>query len=515
MFAAGGAIATGLGMLATISRRNFFIAAGFTVFIYSIYALLDPVLVFEPLETSLILGGFLLTVAAVWASLHFQRSFSTRIVGSVLLVWLIVYANFYQHDKILEMGNVNQVNKELITGEEFDDPEIRNLLEGIHARESDGMYRIEWMQGVRNNTPIVQDFQGLSAYSSILNKNLLYFYLYDLEIDMMRESVSRYATLGNRANLFSLARGKYIIRPLDDANIPYGFTEILSSEKYKVYENDHVLPFARSATEVYSEDKLSMHPPLVREHAMLNGIVLETEDEGSPIQVTGDITSQFSIEEVQADFENGILEVTGERGGIDLVRNEPEDVEDDLYISFRLVNTAEDQGFNLEVNDYVTSRKSNASVYKTFVDDMTLRIPSQDTISIRLPEGRYILTELQVFEEDYEILDRVAAQPSRVTDLKIDGSKVELVYDNSAGDEYLSAVIPYEIGWSAAVNGEKTEVLKADYAFVGVPLEEGENRIEFSYTPPFFVPSLILSVLALFIGVFWIFRRKRTPDNRV
>lgn len=61
---------------------------------------------------------------------------------------------------------------------------------------------------------------------------------------------------------------------------------------------------------------------------MLNGIVLETEDEGSPIQVTGDITSQFSIEEVQADFENGILEVTGERGGIDLVRNEPEDVEE-------------------------------------------------------------------------------------------------------------------------------------------------------------------------------------------
>lgn len=146
---------------------------------------------------------------------------------------------------------------------------------------------------------------------------------------------------------------------------------------------------------------------------------------------------------------------------------------------------------------------------------MTLRIPSQDTISIRLPEGRYILTELQVFEEDYEILDRVAAQPSRVKELEIDGSKVQILYDNSAGDDYLSAVIPYEIGWSATVNGEKTEVLKADYAFVGVPLEEGENRIEFSYTPPFFVPSLILSVLALFIGVFWIFRRKRTPDNRV
>lgn len=513
MFAAGGAIATGLVMLAKVSRRNFFTAGALTAFIYLIYALLDPVLDFDRLETGVILGGLVLTIAAVWASVHFQKSFLTGIVGSVLLVWLIVFANFYQYEKILEMGNVAQVNKELITGEEFDDPEIRSLLEGIHARETDEMYRIEWMQGVRNNTPVVQDFQGLSAYSSILNKNLLYFYLYDLEIDMQRESVSRYATLGNRANLFSLVRGKYIIRTIDDLNIPYGFTEILASEKYKVYENENVLPFARGAADVYSEDKLTMHPPLVREHAMLNGIVLETEDEGNPVQVTGDINSQFSIEEVQADFENGILEVTGETGGINLVRDESANTAGDLYVSFKLVNTAENQGFNLEVNDYVTSRKSNASFYKTFVDDLTLRIPSQETVSIRLPEGKYFLTELQLFEEDYEMLEREAAQPSRVKDLKIDGSKVQIVYDNSAGDEYLSAVIPYEIGWSATVNGEKTEVLKVNYAFVGVPLEEGENRIEFSYIPPFFIPSLILSVLASFIGVFWIFRRKRISDS--
>ncbi len=45
--------------------------------------------------------------------------------------------------------------------------------------------------------------------------------------------------------------------------------------------------------------------------------------------------------------------------------------------------------------------------------------------------------------------------------------------------------VPYEeYGWSATVNGEKAEVLKATYGFVAVKCGEGENVIEFSYTTP-------------------------------
>ncbi len=512
-FAAGGAIASGLSMFTKIPYRSFYIAAALSTIVYAMYAFFDPSFEFNHAESYIALGSLLITLAVAFAAVHTRNATALKILAASLLLWILVYANFYQHERLLKMGNISQVNKELITGEDYDNPEIRDLLDAVHAREDDEMYRIEWMEGVRNNTPIVQDFQGLSAYSSILNKNLLYFYLYDLEIDMERESVSRYATLGNRANLFSLLRGKYIIRPEGNANTPYGFTEILASENYRVYENDNVLPFARGATEVYQEPKLNMHPPLVREHAMLNGIVLDTEEDGSPIQVTGDITSQFSIEEEAASYDNGILEVSGETGGIDLIWDEPADNAADLYISFNLMNTAADEGFNLAVNDYTTSRKSNDSIYKTFVDDLTIRVPSQERVSIRVPEGRYYLTELQIFGEDYETLERAAAMPSGVNDLDIDGSRVEILYDNFAGDDYLSAVIPYEIGWSATVNGEDAEVLKANYAFVGVPIEEGENRIVFTYRPPFFVPSLILSVLSVFLGVFWIFRKRRNDTE--
>ena len=63
--------------------------------------------------------------------------------------------------------------------------------------------RIDWFAPTRNNTPIVQEFNGMSVYSSILNKHLLHFYYEDLQIDMPFESVSRYAS-GVRTNLYSL-----------------------------------------------------------------------------------------------------------------------------------------------------------------------------------------------------------------------------------------------------------------------------------------------------------------------
>src|SRR5690606_24156274 len=186
-----------------------------------------------------------------WKSVRIRNAFI-----AFLLVFLLGFANLDQVEKLLETGRIGQVHEELLTGSEDDDAEIRELLAQLNNQEPSGNYRIEWMEGVRNNTPIVQDFRGLSAYSSILNKNLLYFYLYDLEIDMGRESVSRYATLGKRTNLYSLLQGKYIILPKDDSNIPYGFTEAFSSDHYTVYENPFVLPFARTASAVYQEQQL-------------------------------------------------------------------------------------------------------------------------------------------------------------------------------------------------------------------------------------------------------------------
>ncbi|HSP23487.1 MAG TPA: YfhO family protein [Planococcus sp. (in: firmicutes)] len=504
----GGAVAAGLDRLGQISMRQLVASSAFALLAYNFAIRIDGDFdagSWQAVFVSVSLPAMVLLLAVF---IRWPRPLLQKILAAYVIVSAAVFANLYQADAILDIGRIENVNEELLTTAGYDSVEIRELLEVIHAQESDPMYRIDWMEDVRNNTPIVQEFRGLSAYSSILNKNLLYFYLYDLEIDMGRESVSRYATLGNRANLHSLLQGKYAILEKGDPNVPYGFEELTASENFIAYRNTNNLPFARSASDSYSEASLAASPPLFREHAMLSGIVLNGDGGSAPLSVE-EQTQQYEIQEQAAVYDNGTLEVQGETGGIDLTRKDSSFTEGDLYVSFHLENDAPSEGIILTVNGYETSRKANDSIYRTYVDDLTIRIPADDIVQIRLPQGNYRLTELQVFEEPYEVLKAQAQKPSGASNIEIDGSTVTLDYDNVEQDEYLLLSIPYERGWSASVNGEPATVLEANYAFVAVPIEAGINAVEFTYKPPYFGVASVVSFLSALAGLFYIFFRKR------
>lgn len=512
----GGAVAVGLMHLQKFSLLQFSAAAFFTILMYALWAAGDEELDFSTNYSVFMAVSLPITLVLLLVYVVFKKSaFKLALIG-FLFVWLIVSANIYQTEKLLEDGELSKVNEELMAGPDYDDPEIRELLSQIEQQDDGSTYRIDWMEGVRNNTPLVQDFRGLSAYSSILNKNLLYFYLYDLEIDMARESVSRYATLGNRANLFSLLQGKYVIAEkeaptanvLSDGsdvdNVPFGFTQLFESENFIVYENEYLLPFARSSSEVYQERQLSGAHPLAREHAMLDGIILDDAENTEPLPDVEAQATKFTIEPVGSRYENDELVVEDKVGGIDLVpASKPN--EGDFYVSFHLENQAPAKGFNLAVNSYLTSRKSNQSVYKTYVDDITVRIPAAERIKIRMPKGTYDLSELQLVAETYDVLKAQKSKKPKITQLEIDGHKVKLNYDNVENDQYLSLNIPFEKGWNARVNGEKTKVLKANYAFIGIPLENGENTVELVYRPPYFFPTLIVSFISFMLGWWFVF----------
>ena len=133
------------------------------------------------------------------------------ILTAILVIISIYTSNLYQMVKLPSAGSAQAVSKEFMQSDDYNGEDQLKLLKKIQQRESDSFYRIDWMVGTRNNTPIVQNFNGFSVYSSILNKHLLNYYLYDMEIDMGRESVSRYMTLGDRTNLYSILSGKYYI----------------------------------------------------------------------------------------------------------------------------------------------------------------------------------------------------------------------------------------------------------------------------------------------------------------
>ena len=56
--------------------------------------------------------------------------------------------------------------------------------------------------------------------------------------------------------------------------------------------------------------------------------------------------------------------------------------------------------------------------------------------------------------------------------------------------------IPFDKGFSAAVDGQRTEIIPCDVAFMGVFVEPGEHEIVFTYRTRMLLPGIAMSLLA-------------------
>jgi uncharacterized membrane protein YfhO len=70
--------------------------------------------------------------------------------------------------------------------------------------------------------------------------------------------------------------------------------------------------------------------------------------------------------------------------------------------------------------------------------------------------------------------------------------------------------IPYSRGWSAIVDGEKANLLKANVMYSALELPEGEHHITLTYRTPYLLEGFIISMVSLFlfIGITVALRRK-------
>lgn len=77
----------------------------------------------------------------------------------------------------------------------------------------------------------------------------------------------------------------------------------------------------------------------------------------------------------------------------------------------------------------------------------------------------------------------------------------------SDGKEELFISLPYEDGWKAYVNGEKVEIHFVDEGFMAVPLEQGENTVQFIYNMPGKYIGIVLTLIGM-LNVLVLWRRK-------
>ncbi|SDQ18085.1 YfhO family protein [Virgibacillus salinus] len=500
-FTIGGCVAFGLKYIDEISKKKLTIASIIVTIAYLFTVFFDKNISITSYLSFAVLTMVLITIFLLFMFIWGKDRVRLILLYTGLLIIPIVFANVFQYGLSVP-GKVDEVSKNHLRSEDYNGEEQRQIIQQIKDRDNNPFYRIDWKVGSFNNTPIVQNFNGMSVYGSILNKHLLYFYLYDLNIDMGRESVSRYATLGNRANLYSLLQGKYMIIEKDNNSpIPYGFNKIIESENYIVFQNNNILPFARTAKMLFSEQEMKHTSVLAREYAMLEGAIVPNKNNTAAIPKEQNIIDTATLETVNALYNDNKLSVTDDQGGIDIIADEIHPDTKDFYIRFHLENLAADQGFTLKVNDYKTTRKSNQSVYKTYDDNLTIRVSKADKVKIRLPKGDYILKVIALYQEDYSKLEQAKRQATETKKINWSDNRITITYNNQNNDNLMILPIPYEKGWEVKVNEETQAVKKVNYAFVGFPIEKGINHIQLDYYPPYFRTTLVITLISLILSV--------------
>lgn len=124
--------------------------------------------------------------------------------------------------------------------------------------------------------------------------------------------------------------------------------------------------------------------------------------------------------------------------------------------------------------------------------------------SIRLyfdTPGTYVLGGINIFARSAEQTERLMTDfythaGIDAIDYSIDGNHINLTA-RADSDKYLYIAVPYSTGWSATVDGLKTEILRANGAFMCIPVSAGEHDIRLDYRTPMLYEGLGLSAVSL------------------
>ena len=104
-----------------------------------------------------------------------------------------------------------------------------------------------------------------------------------------------------------------------------------------------------------------------------------------------------------------------------------------------------------------------------------------------------LLQPMEHYAEYYQQLKSEA--PDHV---KIQGNQITAKVQASK-DEVLCVAVPYHRGWSAKVNGKKTEIMQANGMYMALPIQKGSNRIQLEYRLPGQKTGGVISILCVIL----------------
>lgn len=359
-----------------------------------------------------------------------------------------------------------------------------------------------------NNIIYHKKYFSEGCYSSVFNKYYLNLCNYDLQLN--NPTVNDISITSSNDVLFKLLMGVKYVSTTSSA--PTGYSPVCQSDDVKVYKSDDVYSLGFASSLKMSLDEYKSLSPEDKELALLRYIVVNEKLPNiyDSLLEKADCNIDFNLPKDNEDYYHITTSEQGKTYYFDL----PDSLKDYVYIIKCNIKQRSDRRATIKINDIQNSLSGRNSAYpnqnfnfKFVISDST----NTNQLTVRFPKDcDFEFSKFDVYKIKYSDVTALKNEMTMMTDVTYKNNVISGKI-NLEKDGYFTTTIPYDTGFSAYIDGKKTDIMLTDNAFVGFPIDKGSHKITLVYHAPLIKTGKFVSLLGLILLI--IFCRKELFIN--
>ena len=500
---------------------------------------------------SLLSPCLLLVAMGAWSRMERGATFGRRCIVLALAALAVALPTYRRYMSIMD----SMVQR----GSAFERVAGSSASSALAGLGDDSLYRYDLM-GVRqvNNESMLSGEHGYDFYISLYNGAVEQF---EKELELDRVVVAHQVSGPRRCSYLEAALGtKYFMVPLGDEQLlPFGFSHTpvmvttLDGREVGIYRNELNLPLCYALPQTLSPQRYEQLTAPEKRQMLLQAVTVEGEgsadaanleflDQSIPYEVAsvsegvqmGDNTLYVPHDgdSITLRFD-GVphAETAVEFRNLQLVATESAtEGSSTPSITQRLALLREQYLWNGPASYHVALEASNG--VRTFIDGrmredylyggrdsklVTLCWSEEPLTSVTISfgtAGRYTFDALNVIAQPLDKLssyiEAIRSDPVEVSE-HVNGYHIT---STTQVERYLYLTVPWSAGWRGSIDGVPAEVLKANGAFMAIPVPAGSHEVDLVYTTPWLGLGGAISAAGVLATVLLvIYRRHRAATK--
>lgn len=370
---------------------------------------------------------------------------------------------------------------------------LYETIEASVASQSDenGDFRRMDVYDTSYGASLVLDYYGTSQYFSITNEHIYDFYR-QMEVSPGIRSVSHILKgLNGRQTLETLISvGFYEDRVLDENG----------NDTTVLRKNENCLPFGFLYQSSMAEKEFEKLDVFQKMDALLQTVTLEDrvqEDQERMLEYSSAKELIYDVEYFNIEKRESCLYVHP-GSEIQIYLPEREYADGEVYLKLSGLELLNDLTTDIKTGNTDIQVRNRTSAYYIGTDDFLVKTSVTDDRKIRITFTEECTLKLDSIKVYWYPTNRIAEWADKLGKEHLENLQMETDRIsgslNASQDSWMFFSIPYSEGWTAYVDGRKTEIEKANIGFMAFPVEAGSHEILLEYHAPGSLTGRIIAV---------------------